>query len=312
MIRRDFIKKATVMGGLAPLIRPVSIFSQKTPPAELDFNIFSKHLQFLNYSDMAKAAADIGFKGVELTVRPGGHVEPENVEGDLPLAIEAIKKAGLQHRTMTTAVDNAQDPVDRKVLQIAANLGIEFYRMNWLSYDSQKTIPESIKSFQSTIRELGELNAELGIVGCYQNHAGTRAGASLWELHQMLATANPESMGAQYDIRHATVEGGLSWVNGLRLIQPRIETIVLKDFKWVESNGEWKVQDTPIGEGMVDFVSYFKMLKEFNLQVPITVHYEHSLGGAERGRSELTIPHNKVFKAMEKDIETLNTLWKSA
>jgi L-ribulose-5-phosphate 3-epimerase len=41
--------------------------------------IFSKHLQFLGYEDMAQAAAEIGFDGIDLTVRPGGHVPPETV-----------------------------------------------------------------------------------------------------------------------------------------------------------------------------------------------------------------------------------------
>jgi hypothetical protein len=33
---------------------------------------------------MAKAATEIGFDGVDLTVRPKGHVLPDNVEKDLP------------------------------------------------------------------------------------------------------------------------------------------------------------------------------------------------------------------------------------
>jgi L-ribulose-5-phosphate 3-epimerase len=48
-------------------------------------------------------------------------------------------------------------------------------------------------------------------------------------------------MGAQYDIRHATVEGGLSWQTGFNLIRPNIKTIVLKDFigrKTILVNGQ--------------------------------------------------------------------------
>jgi L-ribulose-5-phosphate 3-epimerase len=36
----------------------------------LKINIFSKHLQFLNYYDLAEAAAEMGFDGIDLTVRP--------------------------------------------------------------------------------------------------------------------------------------------------------------------------------------------------------------------------------------------------
>src|SRR5690606_26319459 len=134
----------------------------------LKVHVFSKHLQFLNYRDLAEAVAEMGFDGVDLTVRPKGHVLPERVADDLPLAVEAIRNAGLSHAMMTTAVQDANDPTDRKVLETAAKLGITYYRMNWLRYPEDETIPEAIQQFQQTVKALGVLNKKLGITGCYQ------------------------------------------------------------------------------------------------------------------------------------------------
>ena len=58
--------------------------------------IFSKHLQWLNVADAAKLAMDIGFDGIDLTVRKGGHIEPSRAAEDLPGAVETIRKAGLE------------------------------------------------------------------------------------------------------------------------------------------------------------------------------------------------------------------------
>jgi L-ribulose-5-phosphate 3-epimerase len=41
--------------------------------------IFSKHLEFLEGDELAKGAKEIGFDGIDLAVRKGGHVEPERV-----------------------------------------------------------------------------------------------------------------------------------------------------------------------------------------------------------------------------------------
>ena len=41
-------------------------------PDAFKISIFSKHLQWLDYKDMAKVLADLGFDGVDLTVRPPG------------------------------------------------------------------------------------------------------------------------------------------------------------------------------------------------------------------------------------------------
>ena len=58
--------------------------------------IFSKQLQWLNYQEMATAVADMGYDGIDLTVRKGGHVLPEKVAEDLPKAVEAATKAGIK------------------------------------------------------------------------------------------------------------------------------------------------------------------------------------------------------------------------
>src|SRR5690606_32354100 len=101
---------------------------------------------------------------------------------------------------------------------------------------------------------------------------------------QLLQDADRAHFGVQYDIRHATVEGGLSWRRGLQLALPHIKTLVLKDFKWVEREGRNQLVNTPIGEGTVDFLSYFRLLKENNVNVPVSLHLEYELGGAQSGR----------------------------
>ena len=127
------------------------------------------------------------------------------------------------------------------------------------------------------------MNEKLGLTGVYQNHAGSVFGASMWEIWQILEGTRPKAMGSQYDIRHAMVEGGRSWPNGLRLIESRISSLVAKDYKWEEVDGKWELMNTPLGMGMVDFVAYFKLLKQYGIKVPISLHFEYPMGGADHG-----------------------------
>ena len=210
---------------------------------------------------------------------------------------------------MTTAVEDAANSTDKKVLETAAKMGIEFYRMNWLSYPENKTVPDAVAVFQQTLRSLGELNKKLRITGCYQNHSGDRAGASIWELWDMVQKADRQYTGVQYDIRHAVVEGGLSWKNGLRLIHPHIKILALKDFVWAKKNGKYAVENVPLGEGMVDFKTYFALLKEYNVNVPVSLHYEYPLGGAEHGAFEITVDKKVIFDAMKRDLRLLHEMW---
>lgn len=313
--RRNFIKSSIIAGSAISLM-PSNIWAAAAVDSKvvkpLKVYIFSKHLQFLNYKDMADAAADIGFDGVDLTVRPNGHVLPERVEYDLPAAVAEISRAGLSKTIMTTAIQDATSSADRKVLETAAALGIEYYRMNWLKYSEGKSIPESINQFKHTISKLNALNKKLGLTGCYQNHSGNYAGASIWELWEMLKDTDNQHMGVQYDIRHAVVEGALSWMNGFQLIQPQIKFLAIKDFLWSKSNGKWNVENVPLGEGMIDYKTYFSLLKKYNMQLPVSLHFEYPVGGAEHGSTRLLIDRKIVFAAMKRDLQKLHRLWHEA
>ncbi len=313
--RRNFIKSSVIAGTLLPFMSNdlfADVLGSKKVIEPLNVSVFSKHLQFLNYKDMADAAAELGFNGVDLTVRPKGHVLPERVETDLPKAMEAIQKAGLATTMITTAVQDANDPVDRKLLETASGLGVKYYRMNWLKYPEGKSIPEAMMQFKKTLTEISHLNRKLNITGCYQNHSGNLAGASIWELWEILKNADQRNMGVQYDIRHAVVEGGMSWKNGLNLIHPHIKILAIKDCIWLKKNGNWVVENVPLGEGMVDFKAYFKMLKEFNIQVPVSLHYEYSMGGAEHGASSISTDKQIIFAHMKRDLMKLQQLWQEA
>src|SRR5690606_11031682 len=117
----------------------------------------------------------------------------------------------------------------------------------YFHYLKDKTIPESIEFYRNRVRDLAVLNEKLGITGCYQNHAGNYIGASIWELFDLVNSTQNKHFGIQYDIRHAVVEGGLSWQNGLKLVKDRIATLALKDFRWEKADGKWKLINCPIG-----------------------------------------------------------------
>lgn len=309
--RRNFVKKAASASMAFPfLLAPLPTFSSQE--SNLDISIFSKHLQFLDVKGAAQIAAELGFDGLDLTVRPKGHILPENVSTDLEAAVKSIKEAGSTCKMMTTAIEKASNPEDQTLIRVAGNSGIEYYRSNWFKYLDDTSMTASLDMYSNEIQQLGELNRQCGIVGCYQNHAGTKIGGSFWELHMLLDSVDKNYFGVQFDIRHAVAEGTYSWENGLRLLHENIKTIVLKDFKWAKKDGKWSLINVPIGEGIVDFNAYFKLLKSYGLKPPASLHLEYPLGGAEKGRYAISIDKDLVYDAMRKDLKNIRYLWSQA
>lgn len=311
--RRAFIKKTAIAASALPLMNfPLSAWASEESATELPVHIFSKTLQFLDYKPLGAMAAEMGFSGIDLTVRPNGHVLPELVKIDLPRAIKDIQDAGSRCEMISTIIEHVNNPLDVDIIESAARLGIKYYRPNWYKYTGNQSMIDDLEMYKQQVKELSDLNKKFGIIGSYQNRDGKSVGSSFWEVKKILETANPDYFGSQYDIRHAIVEGGLSWENGFQLLKPHIKVIVLKDFKWGKVQGKWVPIHTPIGEGMVDFDKYFKLLKKHQLKPPVSLHVEYPLGGAEKGNRSLTIDKKIVYDALKKDLNAVQKLWREA
>ena len=119
---------------------------------------------------------------------------------------------------MVTDINSPDNPEIEKILGTASELGITHYRMGYLNYDPSKTIKESLNVHKKTMESLEKINRKFNIHGEYQNHSGTRVGGPVWDLYWILKDTDPAYIGCQYDIRHATCEGGQSWPIGMKLL----------------------------------------------------------------------------------------------
>lgn len=280
-------------------------------------SVFSKHFHWLDYNKMAEALVEIGFDGADLTVRPGGHVLPENVVQDLPKAAEALAKKNKKIYMITTAIRDADDPVTDKILKTCSELGIRHYRMDWGHYDNTKSVEENMAIMQTKLEKLARMNEKYSVSGEYQNHSGVARegiyfGGAIWDTAMVLKAVNSKWVGAQYDVFHASIEGANTWPVGLKLISPYIRSIDIKDFDWVKEEGKTKSESVPLGTGRVDFKRYFAMLREMKISVPVSIHYEYPLGGAENGATQLTIKKEDLFSAMKRDLAILKGYLKEA
>src|ERR1051325_5854035 len=131
---------------------------QSQPPG-LKVAIFSKPLLFLHGEELARAAAQIGFDGIDLAVRKGGHVEPDRVKQDLPPLVTAIRQHGLQVPMITTDITDDKSPYADEILSTAAELGINRYRWAQFRYTNDQPMAKQLQAIHARAARLAELNA---------------------------------------------------------------------------------------------------------------------------------------------------------
>jgi sugar phosphate isomerase/epimerase len=205
------------------------------PPAakRLKVDAYSRHLQWLRTADeVAEATIEMGFDGVDLTVRPyPGHVDPEKVAQDLPPFVKTIRSHGLQVVAITCPITDAESPNAEKILQAASSLGITHYWWGTFRYQQDKPIMEQLDPLKPRVAKLAALNAKYKMKAMYHTYSGSgTVGAAIWDFLYVLRNFDPAQVGFHYDIGHMTNAGGNgTWALNLRAAGPYVAGVSAKD-----------------------------------------------------------------------------------
>ena len=263
MNRRKFISTSTI----AALVPTLLAKQRRKNP----FCVFTKPLQMLSYDELADLIAELGFDGIEGTIRPGGQITPEQVPDELPKLMAALEKRSLEMTIMASGINNADEKQNVRQLEIASKLGIKSYRMGYHKYDLKKPIVGQINELRPVIENLVALNKQLGMQAIYQNHSGSNyVGAPLWDLHELFKAHDSKYLSVGFDMSHATAEGTRAWQLHANLLRPRIGALYIKSFRWKDN----KRDNCGLAEGIVDS-KYPKQLIKSGFTGPINLHVEY-------------------------------------
>ena len=155
------------------------------------------------WSDSIEAVADrmaaLGVQGIELPIRPGYQVSPDNVGSTLPNAVKVLQSRGLQ-------IASVAAPLDDAIISACGDNGIELVR-SMVSIDLKKagyaqTIAQNRARWDELIPLLDRTKVRIGV----QNHSGSAIGSAIGLFHVM-ERYDPRHVCAILDMAHCGVAG---------------------------------------------------------------------------------------------------------
>jgi sugar phosphate isomerase/epimerase len=312
MDRRSFLQ----LGSAAAVVARATAQPSAGRTAKLKIDAYSRHLQWLRSADeVAEAAAEMGYDGVDITVRPyPGHVDPSRVAQDLPPFVNAIRKRDLQVVEITANIADSDSPHAEEILRAASELGIKSYWWGTFRYEPGKPAMPQLDALKPRVAKLAALNAKYNMTAMYHTYSGDAVGAPIWDMLYVLRDFNPDQVGFHCDIGHMTNAGGNgTWVTNLRAAGPYVRGVSVKDsFITKNSDGSWRVRYVPLGEGNVQLPQFAAVLKEINFGGPVEIQAEYPNGGAESAQDKITLPREQVLGAMKKDLQVLRSAFRAA
>lgn len=241
--------------------------------------MFSKKLIDYDFEGLARVLSDLGLDGVDLTVRPGGHISPESVSEELPRAVDVMSSHGLEVAMVTTAITSADEPNAKDVFRVASECGIRFLKLGYWSYRGFGNVSEQVGEVRGGLVGLSRLASEYGIVAGVHIHSGQYMTATAGLVSRLLEGLDTENVGAYIDPGHMVLEGGLSgWMIGMDLLRDVTRMVAVKDFGWEMVPGQpkrWRVKHLPLSEGMVPWKEVFTYLRRMSFDGPISLHSEY-------------------------------------
>ena len=279
--RRDWMAATALASATTLCSGRVQSEEKSTPEKKPRIAAFTKSFQTMPVPDVCETFREMGLDGLDLTVRKGGHILPENVEKELPVTVEAAKKNNVEILFLTTDITDADDRAER-VLRTASELGIDRFKMGYYRYRKFGRLIEETNEVRNRLHGVVKLAARFSIKPCVHIHSGDFIPSHGTMLFFLLTGFPPEHVGAYVDPLHMTVEGGRSgWREGLDLLKPWISLVSMKNFVWEKGERDksgqqtWHTRLVPLQDGICPLPEFVKSVQELGYNDIFSLHSEY-------------------------------------
>ena len=248
----------------------------------MKYALFTDNLADLTIEQTCRAVKDAGFDGLDVTLRPGGHVLPEKAEMGLSAASQIAERVGVTLLMASTAVTDTSSPHAEDVFASCAHYGIRKIKLGYWRYRPFGNLVKQLEECVQKLRRIAVLGRKYDVLPCVHVHSGPILANGGPLLYLILKNFDPKEVGAYVDPMHMTVEGGNSgWEMGLDLLAPWVALVGVKNFRWVEDGRDelgqqrFRSQYTPLADGHAPLPQFMSRLKQLEYDGVVSLHSEY-------------------------------------
>lgn len=258
----------------------------------MKFVLFTDDLSDLSIREVCRAAKHSGFDGLDLTMRPGGHVLPENAGQGLAAAFAIADEEGVSISMVTTGIIAADAPFAEDVIA-AAHMRIKSIKLGYWRYEPFGSLLKQLDEARRKLEGIVKLAQRYHIRPCVHAHSGPILSNGPL-LYLLLRDFSPTDVGAYVDLMHMSYEGGGSgWEMMLDLIAPWVALVGVKNYilpateRDAYGQQQFQIKKAPLADGIAPLPQFFQRLRQIGYDGIVSLHSEYKGAGSFRA---LTTP----------------------
>jgi sugar phosphate isomerase/epimerase len=282
MGRRGFLRDvaaASVGLGMAGLAPQQLVFGDQPPPSTSPIKTaritrylcFTVTLESLDIPGLIAFCKETGLDGVDLTVRPGFPVTPDNVTTALPSAVKAFQDAGLSIGQVSGPKDftDPETAAARAIFEACSKAGIPGVRLGYFTYEGQfeRTLTEA----RARMAGFARLAASTGVRAVFHTHSGNCLGNNAASTLLVLRDLDTRHVGVSIDTGHLAINGG-PFPMEADILRPWTTHLAIKDVVWEKKGETWESQFVPAGEGIVRWGEVRQALRDVHFNGMTTLY----------------------------------------
>ena len=238
---------------------------------EISFAVFTKPWKNKTLAELGVFVKDLGFDSIELPVRPGYQVEPEQVDTALPEAARILADQGV-------GIASIAGPTDEATLAACAAAKVPIVRICvGIDQDGYMATEQRLyKEYDALVPLLDKYGVTLGI----QNHCDACV-ANAMGIRHLIEGYGATHIAAVWDAGHNALNGEDPEL-AIDIVWSHLAMVNLKNAFWRRTNGpeadnvEWRPFWTTGRQGLASWPRVVAELKRRQWTGPVCLTAEYS------------------------------------
>ncbi|MCX8036065.1 MAG: sugar phosphate isomerase/epimerase [Candidatus Sumerlaeia bacterium] len=242
---------------------------------------FTKFLTGLTAKEVGETAKRLGVDGLDLAIRKGQCVNPDNVAEALPEAMKIWKEMGLSVplASMETRQTDPRDAGVRRLFEACGKAGIREIKIGYWKWSPNQAYWPTVETIRADLKLFEALGRDCGCRTLIHNHSGANYGGNASQIMQLARGFDPKFIGAYLDPAHLAICGEAVDM-ALDIVRDYLAMIAVKNCRWTstvkDGVANWKTEWCLLNEGVVNWPRVIELLKKRGYDGWLSVHGEYS------------------------------------